>query len=71
MTIWIQIEGDVDGQWRPRFVAERQQASVLSSANAQQVRHKLDDNHREYIWESVPAPGNDKCVIKGEEKSKK
>ena len=71
MTVWIRIEGDVDRKWRPLFVPERQEASVLSSANAQQVIRKLDDDYREYMWESVPAPGNNKRVIKGEEESKK
>ncbi len=71
MTLWIQIEGDIDNQWRPRFVPQRHEATVLSSANAQEVIRKLYDDHRECIWESVPAPGNDKRVIKGEERSKK
>jgi hypothetical protein len=71
MTVWIKIEGDIDKAWRPLFVSERQEASVLSSANAQQAIRKLDDNHHQYKWESVPAQGKDERVIKGEEKSKK
>jgi hypothetical protein len=71
MTVWIKIDGDIDKTWHPIFV-ERQEATVLSSANAQQVIRKLDDEYRQCTWEAVPAPeGGDWRVIKGEGKSKK
>ena len=68
MTVWIKIDGDIAKRWHPIFV-ERQEATVLSSANAQQVIRKLDDDYRQCRWEAVPAPeGGDQRVIKGEDK---
>ena len=71
MTVWIKIDGDIDKIWHPIFV-ERQEATVLSSANAQQVIRKLDDDYRQCRWEAVPATeGGDQRVIKGEDKPQK
>jgi hypothetical protein len=71
MTVWIKIDGDIDKRWHPIFV-ERQEATVLSSADAQQVIRKLDDYYRQCMWEAVPAPeGGDQRVIKGEDKLQK
>ena len=68
MTVWIKIDGDIDRIWQPIFV-ERQEATVLSSANAQQVIRTLDNDYRQCKWEAVPAPeGRDQRVIKGEDK---
>jgi hypothetical protein len=71
MTVWIRIDGDIHKRWHPIFV-ERQEATVLSSANAQQVIRKLDEDYRLCRWEAVPAPeGSDRRVIKGEDKPQK
>jgi hypothetical protein len=71
MTVWIKIGGDIDKTWHPVFV-ERQEATVLSSAHAQQVIRKLDDDYRQCRWEAVLVPeGGDQRVIKGEDKSQK
>jgi hypothetical protein len=71
MTVWIKIDGDIDKTWHPIFV-ERQEATVLSSANAQQVIRKLADDYRQCRWEAVLAPeGGDQRVIKGEDKPQK
>ena len=71
MTVWIKIDGDIDKTWYPIFV-ERQEATVLSSANAQQVIRKLDDDYQQCRWEAVLAPeGGDQCVINGEFKTHK
>ena len=68
VTVWIKIVGDTDRIWHPIFV-ERQEATVLSSANAQQVIRKLAEDYRQCKWEAVPAPeGGDQRVIKGEDK---
>jgi hypothetical protein len=71
MTVWVQIDGDIKTKWRPVFVPNRQDAHTMSSAEAQQAVRILYDNHHGYNWEVVTAPGNDKRVIKGEEKSNK
>lgn len=71
MTVWIKIAGDIDKIWHPIFV-EKLEATVLSSANAQQVIRKLDDDYRQCRWKAVPAPeGGDRRVIKGEDKLQK
>jgi hypothetical protein len=71
MTVWIKIDGDIDGIWHPIFV-ERQEATVLSSANAQQVIRKLEDDYRQCKWKAEPAPeSGDRRVIKGEDKTQK
>ena len=71
MTVWIKIDGDIDKTWHPIFV-ERQEATVLSSATAQQVIRKLDGDYRQCRWEAVLAPeGGDQRVIKGEDKAQK
>ena len=71
MTVWIKIDGDIDKRWHPIFV-ERLEATVLSSANAQQVIRKLDDDYRQCRWEAVPATeGSDQRVIKGEDKAQR
>jgi hypothetical protein len=71
MTVWIKIDGDIDKIWHPIFV-ERQEATVLSSANAQQVIRKLDDDYCQCEWEAIPAPeGSGQRVIKGEDKVQK
>jgi hypothetical protein len=68
VTVWIKIDGDIDRRWHPIFV-ERQEATVLSSVNAQQVILKLDNDYRQCEWKAVPAPeGGDRHVIKGEDK---
>jgi hypothetical protein len=65
MTVWIKIDGDIHKTWHPIFV-ERQEATVLSSANAQEVIRKLADDYRQCRWEAVFAPeGGDQRVIKG------
>jgi hypothetical protein len=68
VTVWIKIDGDIDRIWQPIFV-ERQEATVLSSADAHQVIRKLDNDYGQCKWEAVPAPeGSDQRVIKGEDK---
>ena len=45
---------------------------MLSSANAQRVIRKLDDDYRQCRWEAVPATeGGDQRVIKGEDKTQR
>jgi hypothetical protein len=70
MTVWIKIDGDINKRWHPVFV-ERQEATVLSSDNAQQVIRKLEEDYRQCSWEAVPArEGGDQHVIKGGDKPK-
>jgi hypothetical protein len=71
MSVWLQIDGDIKAKWRPVFVTNRRDAHTLGSADAQQALRILDDNYHDYEWEAVPAPGMDKRVVKGEEKSRK
>lgn len=65
---WIQIEGDINGKYRPLLVHSSEDATRLSEGDAQQVTRSAADAHPQYAWRSVRIMGFDAYIVEGSNK---
>jgi len=70
MSVWLRIEGNINGQYSPRLVFSPDEADRLSGADAQQVIRSAsqDSAYQSYLWKPVRVEGPDRYIVEGTEK---
>ena len=63
--VWIWIETEVAPS-KLTVVEELYDATILLTADAEQVTRKADQEYPKYLWRPVPATGTGKFVVQGE-----
>jgi hypothetical protein len=67
--VWIRVD-DVEAEpWQMTLVTSIQQATELSSGNAQQASRGADQNFPAYLREQVPTSKRDGFIVQGRHKS--
>jgi hypothetical protein len=67
-TLWISVDDPNVEPYAMRTVGSVEEASVLSSAHAQQVARGANDAYTDYKWGSVVLSDPEKCIVQGVKK---
>jgi hypothetical protein len=65
ICVWIRVEGNVNDKYHPSLTTRREEATVLSAADSQQVARAASDTHKAYSWLSIPVVGKGRYVVEG------
>ena len=70
MSVWIQIDGDTDGQLKPGLTIERAEASrFFSEAHARQSLRVAEEQFADFTWTIVLDQQANRFVLKGERRT--
>jgi len=65
---WIRVDDASLPIWALHIVKKIEEATVLNSADAQQLARGANDRFTGYRWGSIAVSGPEKCVVQGTEK---
>jgi hypothetical protein len=67
--VWIWVEKPIASS-ELKIVDELIDATVLKTAEAEQIAHKANEEHPKYLWHRVPVRSRGKFVVRGERRGK-
>jgi hypothetical protein len=66
--VWIQADDPAQISGKMCLVSKSEEATVMNSANAQQIERRATDVYSHYRWERIPVDAADRFILKGIEK---
>ena len=63
--VWVRVEGDISNQYRASLTKRREEATILSAADSDQLVRAIAEEYANYSWLSVPVVGRGRYVVEG------
>lgn len=65
MWVWVKLEGDIRNHFRTSLTTRRDEATILSALDSNDLVRALAEEYANYEWLSVPVVGRGRYVVEG------
>jgi hypothetical protein len=65
MWVWVKLEGDIRNQFRASLTTQREEATILSATDSDQLVRAVAEEYANYNWLSVPVVGRGRYLVEG------
>jgi hypothetical protein len=63
--VWVKLEGDIRNHFRASLTTRREEATVLSGPDSNDLVRAVAEEYANYNWLSVPVVGRGRYVVEG------
>jgi hypothetical protein len=67
--VWIKVDGNIGNRYRASLTTRREEATILSATDSEQLLRAVSDEYATYEWLSVPVVGRGRYVVEGMQKN--